>query len=482
MEAKDSPPLQGRTWKLSKPAQDTLYLQRRHLMWHLVVPVPRPLWRLVGKRRLERSLKTRDLPEAQRLRRLYLADFERILDAARSIAAAAPGEIAAEAAELRRWCESNCGDDVELVTDEEGRERQVVTHLGPTLEDIAEQRADKIAKEHGSVVAANFYRAATATMGTALLTFVDAWLRENHYRPRSQDQHRGTLKELANWCNASGVSPDIESITRKVAGRFVSAAVENRGDVGTINRKLTTFRAYWDWLAKRGHAQANPWKDQSLPKKRRGGVEDRNRAFTDAEVLTLLNGDADTVLADFIRIGALSGARIESLAQLKVGDCANEVFNIRRDKTEAGARLVPIHSALQPLVDRRRKGRGDGEWLFPELSETKRGDRSSAISKRFKTYRERLQINDKPAGRRGSLVNFHSFRHWFVTAARRALQPLDVIQQVVGHKRQGITMGVYFEGFTLDQLRECVEAVKLPSTTLQPLPPMPERIPEAAKA
>lgn len=65
-------------------------------------------------------------------------------------------------------------------------------------------------------------------------------------------------------------------------------------------------------------------------------------------------------------------------------------------------------------------------------------------------------------GRRRSLVNFHSFRRWFITRAEQADQPENVIKAVVGHKRQGITLSKYSAGPELQQAKRCVEAVKLP--------------------
>jgi integrase len=176
----------------------------------------------------------------------------------------------------------------------------------------------------------------------------------------------------------------------------------------------------------------------------------------------LLSSDADPVLAAFIRIAALTGMRIESIAQLRVGDCSGGHISIRRDKTDAGRRVVPMHSALAPLIAARCDGKDASSWLFPECSETTTGARSAAVGKRFATLREGLSITEKVDGARNSLVSFHSFRRWFITEAVRAGQPLAVVQQVVGHKQQGVTMGVYFGGFDMEQLRACVEAVRLP--------------------
>jgi integrase len=169
------------------------------------------------------------------------------------------------------------------------------------------------------------------------------------------------------------------------------------------------------------------------------------------------------VLLDFMRIAALTGARLESIAQLTVGACHGKVFFIKQDKSKAGTRRVPIHSELQPLVDRRCRGRAAADWLFPELSTRASGSRSAAISTRFNRYRMDLEIDEKRPDRRGSLVNFHSFRHWFITAALRARQPEAVVDQVIGHASKSLARRVYFDGDLEAALRGCVESVKLPT-------------------
>lgn len=73
-------------------------------------------------------------------------------------------------------------------------------------------------------------------------------------------------------------------------------------------------------------------------------------------------------------------------------------------------------------------------------------------------------------GKRRSLVNFHSFRRWFVTKAERAGQMAELIAAVVGHKRSGLTLGLYSGGPEMTQARICVEAVKLPPLTAEPIP------------
>jgi hypothetical protein len=70
---------------------------------------------------------------------------------------------------------------------------------------------------------------------------------------------------------------------------------------------------------------------QSLSKFTRADpTERRVRPFTDAEVATLLAGDADLEMADAIRVAALSGMRLDELYRLTVADCAGGWFDLRR--------------------------------------------------------------------------------------------------------------------------------------------------------
>jgi hypothetical protein len=64
-----------------------------------------------------------------------------------------------------------------------------------------------------------------------------------------------------------------------------------------------------------------------------------------------------------------------------------------------------------------------------------------------------------------SLVNFHSFRRWFVSEAVKAGTPVHVIRQVVGHEqpKSDVTLSTYFKGELTEAKRACVASVMLPA-------------------
>jgi integrase len=400
-------------------------LERRRAGYEAVVDVPPALRPAVGRKRLRKGLGTRDIHVARaRLGKALLELHARIAEACRACPATDP--LRAEAFALR---------------DEMEKARNGATVIHGYAEDGEDQpdallrfvadRAGDIAEQHGGEAAGAFYGIASGTK-TPLLHHLADWLHEGGekgpYQPRTRRQLDRDIRELEGWLTGAKLAPVVEAIDRRTAARFVTEHLSRSGqDRKTIQRKVSACRSYWTWLGRKGIAddERNPWSRQAPPKVRSGAGEDgKERAFTDAELVTLLNGPADPELADLMRIAALSGMRIDEPYRLTVKDCAGGVFNIRRAKTRAGERRVPIHPDLAAIVARRTEGKDPSAFLFPEPGVVKEGrERSMAASKRFGHYRKRLGVAETAAGKRRSLVNFHSFRRWFVTVATRTGQP-----------------------------------------------------------
>ncbi|GLS43737.1 site-specific integrase [Methylobacterium brachythecii] len=126
----------------------------------------------------------------------------------------------------------------------------------------------------------------------------------------------------------------------------------------------------------------------------------------------------------------------------------------KRIKTEAGRRYVPLHPELGRIgflnfvADARRTGR---TRLFPELSKDAHGY-FSGFSKWFARFLEK-------AGAKTSRITFHSFRHSYRDALRRAKAPRDVVQALGGWASQG-TDDDYGSGLEPAFLAEFVAQVR----------------------
>jgi integrase len=434
---------------------DLKHLQKRHRRYYARVAIPPSVRQAFGKRTsLIRSLETTSLSEAQRKRHKVVDELKALIDTKKITAVATSAvsfdaELATEAIAFFKRMEkaSEAGDH-----DKAG--------------DISVEMIDRsfeVETKRGKAAGDTLFQVANGA--TSLRQHFETWMNERKFTARSRADHRAALRKLEIWMEGNGLTLVVTSVTNKVAGNFKIEEFSNKNiHHKTANKHLSSLRTYWKWLVNHGHGEeGNPWIGLSLPKLK-SLPDELERPFSDDEVIRLFNGDADRLMRDAMGIAALSGLRKEEIFQLRVSDCAGNVFNVRRSKTNAGIRKVPIHSNLVATVQARCAGKAQDDFL---IHEAKAGggwgdERSMPFSKRFQTYRISCGVDELLEGHRRSRVNFHSWRRWFITKADQQGHRREDIERTVGHKVQGMSLGLYSGGASVDQLRVVVESVKLP--------------------
>jgi integrase len=402
-----------------------------------------------GKAFLIAPLGTSDLSEADRRKGEHVSRFKRQIAQVRETG----DPVLRDASLHRRWEE----------------ERRVANPNDPEDDAAADatllEVSEIISEEHGDAAGQTFYETASGR-ATPIGEYLDDWIADRGFNQGSASHHWKALKVLMGWCKSAHVKATLEAINNKAAWQFADKCLHVRyPDPKTFNNYLWSYRSYWRWLARRGRVEANPWlgmhDDGRATRIRDQGA--RKRPFTDSEIRALFGGRPPLLLHDLMMVAALSGARINAICELRVRDCDKGTFRFSPAKQETHDRRVPIHSTLKEIVARRIAGKKPEEFLFEECPEaTAKRPRSAAASQAFTRYRRNLEVDEKADWKRQSNVDFHSFRRWFTTKAERAHQLPHIIDAVTGHKRPGETLGRYSQGPSMTQLRECVEAVKLP--------------------
>jgi integrase len=164
-------------------------------------------------------------------------------------------------------------------------------------------------------------------------------------------------------------------------------------------------------------------------------------------------------------IGGYSAMRLNEICELEVEDVKetgdNLFFDLTKAKTEAGVRVVPIHSAIieAGFRDYLRAIKNGPLWpgLKPGGPDGKRG---WYVSKRFTEYRRSLGLIDidKVTGR--DRLDFHSLRRSAVTALKHAGIPEHDAAEVVGHDQPRVTFGIYPDRQKLERLKAVIEAIQ----------------------
>ncbi|HHF2856435.1 TPA: tyrosine-type recombinase/integrase [Vibrio diabolicus] len=148
------------------------------------------------------------------------------------------------------------------------------------------------------------------------------------------------------------------------------------------------------------------------------------------------------------RIAALTGCRLNEIAQLRVCDVQlgdEPTLNINDDhddkklKNSSSKRVLPVTTPLLNLLNELIAGKGKNEHLF-NLPYSKQNGYAGKPSKYFSELLKSLDIKD---------VSFHSLRHYVVTELFNAGIKEELIGSLMGHSVGKLTTGkVYLSGFS----------------------------------
>jgi integrase len=418
--------------KKTEDVPDNRYMIRRRQGWYVRLAVPPRLVKKLGKQHILKSLKTRDVAEARQKRWEAIAAIKRQLRELEGGSAWDPVKVGLQLRERYLDADPEPPDPERDESNDNLSEREDVRY--EIKMEVDEFRDAGLSKE-----AALLYKIATSEHIAVLLVAEEQWLGEIADRQNAQSirMHRGVLKELHEAFPEAKLAEDID---RRKAGRFVSEVLRKKGlSQGTINRKLWSLSSFWEWMAKRGLIEhgTNPWKGQGdysekqAKKARKAGTDIKKRPFTKDELVALLKADPKEhsggshsgELHDLIRLGLVTGCRLDELCELQVGDVLvqDRAIRIREGKTENAARTIPVLEDAWGIIERRLQEAPKGKpeaYLLPDL---KPGGpdrkRSWYLTKVFTRFRRSVLGEegevDLASGRSKSPVDFHSFRRTF---------------------------------------------------------------------
>lgn len=436
------------------------YLHRRRQTWYVRLAVPPKLIKQVGKSHIVRSLKTREIEVARQRRWTVMAEIRNGLAELQGAAA----DPIQQGLKDREWWLSASDDPADADPDNRHTPREQVAHV---LDDVAEE----IEAKQGPEAAKAYYRIATSP-SPILSEVTRLWLREikGTVAGQTQSQHRFAVELFVDSLSRPSGGTSIlfvAQVDRRVAGRFVSEVLRRSPrSQKTNNRIISSLSACWKWMIKRGLANDNPWRDQGEYTRKAKGQRTK-RPYSEKELIALLEADPVKLMKpryggairDLLRLGLLTGARLNELCELRVDDVDMEekTIAIRIGKTDSAARLIPMHRSILPIFQRRLQEAQDGQ-LFNEL-EPQGPDqkRSWYVSKRFTEYRRKVLGDD-------DTLDFHSLRRSFATYLERAqakslsVNP-SVIAELMGHRKQSLALSLYSGGLRLKDLRTAISSL-----------------------
>ena len=269
------------------------------------------------------------------------------------------------------------------------------------------------------------------TTKTGFLQHFDQWKRETEITGKPLAQ-----AVLACERFSEARKEPIEALSKKHVQQFIVGLRDAGLANGTIRNYLSGIRGYWEWmLAHEIVSGANPFAGHRQKKAKKS---DRTGFKTADLPLLIAEAGGDKPLQNLIEIAMYTGARRESICGLVVSEIEKadgiECFHFH-DKTDAGNRLVPIHSKLEPLIAELMKNPDKDGFLFHGLAPNKWGNRSDAIGKRFSKIKTKMGF--------GKELAFHSIRHTVSNLFLNAKVEEFIAADILGHEKPTITYGLY---------------------------------------
>lgn len=403
----------------------------------LVIPVK--LRSILGRNEFKKSLGTTSRKEAALLAAPLVLNWKQLIQQAKT------DGITSRAKALRR--DLAAVDDDDIIDDDEASaiaasiiiEAEIEEHIlgGRAIESITSKRQRDAAKA--------FYDIASGQV-KLLDDHVDGWLASIvHLKLRTINQRNRDVTAFLKEETAK--IPTRESVAAWIRASYA------QGDK-SVKRKLESLGSFWEYLLVEGVVTGlSPFSSHKLPKAKKRNTPKR-RCFTNEECLAILKaarGANDQPLLDTITLALHTGARIEELCKLRVEDVVIEdnlrCLRINKSKTDAGSRIIPLHPAIADLIDRLCRDTKDG-YLIPSTSINQYNERSTGLGRRFGRLKTSLGY--------GPELVFHSLRKTVTTKLEQAGVPEGVAADIVGHKKQTMTYGLYSGGSSMTQKMDAI--------------------------
>ena len=296
--------------------------------------------------------------------------------------------------------------------------------------------------------------------GLKLIELVDKFfLLKSHLKPATVQSYKNTALEFQKFLK----NPCITEILISDVTRFQEHLAQNKNSIRTIDNKIATLRALFNFAIKQGYYfEKNPAENRSiLTKKQRisGGyekfeLEEIELIFQSSEFKQERKRDPDFYYLCVLAL--VTGCRVGELASLQKSDfkqtqAGTTYIKIKDAKTLAGVRSVPYPNIFNHVLMFNEFLRTrTTENVFKYVSREGKGA-GNAAGKKFSRLLETLKI------KREKLV-FHSLRKFLNDYLLKNNVPYEPRCQFIGHEIDDTNVAIYSKQFSEDQLKEYVNS------------------------
>ena len=264
------------------------------------------------------------------------------------------------------------------------------------------------------------------SLEAALGLFVDA-LTRNVKSINTIVAYKGDLNQLFSFLKNKEQITDIKSITENSIESFKQDLTKNEYTAKSISRKLNSIKNFFSFLKSEGVITLDPSSEVKHPKYE----NDLPKILKPIEYRSLRDACRnDSRATAIVELMLQSGLRIKEIENLKLENIKDNEIIIENYESHP-SRVVPLNNsaktALKKYLD---DGRYPGKAKNVFVTKTGRSLLARNIRSLLNRYSNKADIKN---------IKVNDLRNTFIVFQLKSGVPIDVVSQIVGHKRISTT-------------------------------------------
>lgn len=263
------------------------------------------------------------------------------------------------------------------------------------------------------------------SLESALNSFVSA-LTQKGKSTNTIVAYKGDINQLINFLKSQNIT-SIDAVTPAQIESFKKDLIKNNYTAKSVSRKLNSIKNFFSYLLTQSIVKTDPSAEVKHPKYE----NDLPKILKPVEYRSLRDACRNDVRATaIVELMLQAGLRIKEIENLKMENVSdNEVFIESYESHPQ--RTVPLNNSARSALKRYlEEGRYDSKSKNVFITKTGRRLLARNIRSLLNRYFEKADIKG---------VKVNDLRNTFIVYQLKAGVPIDVVSQVVGHKRISTT-------------------------------------------
>jgi len=437
---------------------DKQHLKRRHNVYWVRVWVPKPVRGILGKSELWKNLYTTDLAEANRKKHRVVAELMEVIEQAKRDLDGTLDKLSREeklkefALEFTRKSDATNNNDDEDVEDffEEAiaaetyklygnKEGEELINFNHPESNAIENNPSAVRALIDSYKIHNHEHVPITAVSKIFLSEESKSLKPSSFRRKQKH-----IDQFIKWSGNRNIS----KITKKITGDYVTSIISKQQPAyDTLRNIVADISSLFSWAEGRGYIDRNPFYKLKLPRAKKR--TQKRRPWTNEEIMWFI-GSSAIGKNEFTAtvVGMYSGMRLDEICNIQDKHVFDGCFHVDEGKTEAAARVIPVHPLIKPLLEPMSGTFGKGYLIDGIKGGGYDKKRSWNFQKKLGKLRKKIGI---PEG-----VVFHTLRNTFVTRMENLGIPRNHISQLMGHEDSNMALDRYSAGLMIEPLVESI--------------------------